>query len=236
MANIAIFTLTKDRLHYTKRTLLGLKKTAKGEFDHFIVDNGSRDGTAQFLTNNPAFKHVILNRKNLGISKASNQALDVITYMGGYEYIIKVDNDCDFIDPNWLDGLLDVELEKPGIYSPYVGGLRENKGGAPRIGLENIANHPVGITRVLGGICTIAPAYLFKTFRFTEKGKPYIWGAMAELCEKSGLPCGYVEDVSVEHMDTTDGQEAKYPKYFIKRKEERTTIYAGEDDDNNPHS
>lgn len=224
MAKIAVFSLTMNRLDYTKRMLLTLKKTAQGLYDHYIVDNGSTDGTVEFLTGNPAFKDVVFNKENLGISRASNQALNSIMAHGKYKYIIKVDNDCEFIDPDWLKVLLKVAKVRNMILSPFVEGLRENKGGAPRTSTSTIAGHPVGLTRTLGGICTLAPAHLFKTFRFTEQGKPYIWGAIKELIDKSGLPCGYVEDVKVKHMDTTSGQEAKYQDYFRKRNRERVAF------------
>lgn len=220
-AEIAVYTLTYDRLEYTKRTFRGLQETVGVPFDHYVVDNGSLDGTQLWLPRQN-LACVIHNHRNLGISRASNEALDAIRNSGiPYRYILKVDNDCEFVHSGWLQVLLDVLAEKPAILSPFVEGLRENKDGCPRIKTESIAGHQVGWTNSLGGICVIAPAEAYRSFRFAED-KPYIWGAMGELCAKSGLPCGYVEDVSVRHMDTTTGQEAAYPDYFIRRRRERT--------------
>jgi hypothetical protein len=37
----------------------------------------------------------------------------------------------------------------------------------------------------------------------------------------------YVEDMRVMHIDTTKGQQEKYPEYFDKRKYEKTHTYTG---------
>jgi GT2 family glycosyltransferase len=218
---IAIFTLTKDRLEYTQRTFKTLWATIPKEMDHVVVDNGSTDGTIEWLKGQDRLSLIIHNEQNLGISRASNQAVNAIMDRNGYDYIIKVDNDCDFIDTAWLPTLLEIQAKKQCIISPFVQGLNQNSGGAPRLSFEMIAGHRVGWTGFLGGICTMIPARAFRKFRWQEN-RPYIWGAMSELTSycKAMFPCGYAEDVFVEHMDGTLGQEMKYPEYFKLREVE----------------
>ena len=46
---VAFLTITWDRLEYTKRCLGSLRETTDYPYDHFIVDNGSKDGSAEYL-------------------------------------------------------------------------------------------------------------------------------------------------------------------------------------------
>jgi len=46
---IAIYTLTRDRLQYTQDCFSSLWQNAGMPFDHYIVDNGSEDGTVEWL-------------------------------------------------------------------------------------------------------------------------------------------------------------------------------------------
>jgi GT2 family glycosyltransferase len=71
---IAIYTLTRDRIEYTKKCFQSLQENAGYSYDHYIIDNGSKDGTADWLKEGNYTK-VIYNPENVGISNGSNQAL-----------------------------------------------------------------------------------------------------------------------------------------------------------------
>lgn len=47
--NIAVYTLTRDRIEYTQRSFAALRENAGCEFVHVIVDNGSEDGTVDWI-------------------------------------------------------------------------------------------------------------------------------------------------------------------------------------------
>jgi len=90
---IAIYTLTRDRLEYTEHCFASLKAQSWGyPYDHFVFDNGSQDGTVDWLRNE--YKPFFLARDdyNKGISLASNILLSEI-FHGNYDLIIKMDND-----------------------------------------------------------------------------------------------------------------------------------------------
>ena len=52
MNKIAVYTLTRDRIEYTKECFAMLESKAGIEYDHYIVDNGSQDGTVEWLKEN----------------------------------------------------------------------------------------------------------------------------------------------------------------------------------------
>jgi len=127
---IAVYTLTRDRLEYTKHCFETLMANAGLPYDHFVVDNGSTDGTPQWLRENESsFKHITLLPENIGISKASNLMLDEIM-KGGYDLIIKMDNDCEVLSDNILRDVVEIywQILNPRdqmILSPRVMGINK---------------------------------------------------------------------------------------------------------------
>lgn len=224
---IAVFTVTKDRMAYTRRTFEGLHAGAGTAFDHFVVDNGSTDGTAAYLRSHPRLAAVRFNEQNCGISVAWNQALEMIG--NGYDYVVKVDNDCESVTEGWLGTVIRLceIMQRRAVLSPFVDGLRENRGGAPRYGSLTVDGHEIGLTEHLGGISLAAPAEAYEGFRLPEYltlrgGQDHVFSTDVR---RRGFTLGYVEDVSVCHMDTTEGQHARYPDYFRLADRERRTVY-----------
>lgn len=227
---VAVFTLTKDRLAYTKRMFKALDEHTNRNYDHFVVDQGSTDGTVEFLKTRK-LKKLILNDTNTGISRGSNQALDLIG--DDYDYIMKMDNDAEIMTDNWLAEMVKLSVlgDDHAILSPYIEGIRSygNDGlaGMPRIQSVKVLGHTLGLTTHIGGISVLAPASIYKNFRFNEKD--YMSGqqdvSFSAYASQNGYAIAYVEDIKIEHMDTTKGQETKYPEYFKLRQEESRTVY-----------
>ena len=169
---VAIFSLTYDRLELTKKCFDSLYKTAGYPYHHFVIDNGSSDKTPEWLDEykeHHGFMFVIKNSENVGISIASNQAINAIQKVDAYDIIIKVDNDALFITPDWLKTMVKIWKSNHRLaMSPYVQGLRDNPGGAPRIGWGWIANEYLGMTKHLGGIVHFVDAEAYKEWRWGE--------------------------------------------------------------------
>lgn len=225
---VAIFSLTYDRLDYTKKCFESLYKTAGYDFDHYIVDNGSTDGTVEWLNQlSGPDKIVFLNPSNKGISAASNQAL---TAMGDrYDIIVKVDNDCLFLTDGWLAKMVEIwKANRMFIMSPYVQGLRDNPGGAPRHGWGEVKGEQLGLTKHVGGICVFADARAYKDFRWDEDS--FLHGMQdvefSQHALSQGFQPAYLENFFVEHYEGTAGQEKRYPEYFERRRLEKRTRYA----------
>ncbi len=204
---VAVLTLTRDRLEYTQHCFARLHEHAGCDFDHYVFDQGSTDGTASWLAEEEAlgyFHEVNLSPHNLGIHKAMNYWLDRID--GRYDVVVKVDNDCELIRPGTLRAVAECHIADPdAMIGPLVRGLRSPM---PRGLVRDIVGHRVAETPMIGGIMQPVPA----GYRYDESQPT--WGMDDNrLCDQASW-CGQLVDFPVNHYETTDGQWKRYPGYF----------------------
>ena len=111
---LSIITLTYNKLEYTKQFIESLYRYTK-DFELIIVDNGSTDGTVDFIKSLDKDNiKLIVNSKNLGFPKGNNQGLEIAEG----EYIGFLNNDI-LLSPNWFEECEKVFLkEKVGFISP----------------------------------------------------------------------------------------------------------------------
>lgn len=88
-----------DRLKYTQKAIESVLKQTFKDFTLTIVDNGSKDGTVEYLKSlkDPRID-LIFNEENEGLSVATNQALS----NKNAEFVGRVDNDIVFPE-EWLE-------------------------------------------------------------------------------------------------------------------------------------
>jgi len=227
---IAIFSITYDRLEYTKLAFESLRKTAGRPFDHYVVDNGSKDRTPKWLQQEMdarRIKQIILNPDNKGISIASNQALDAIGTE--YDIVVKFDNDCICLTQGWLAKMVEIWKSNHMIaLSCYVQGLKDNPGGAQRIGYGYINRELIGMTKHLGGICHFVDFKGYRGFRWPETEQ--LHGVQdLEFSQHllfNGYQMGYLENYYVNHGPMgSEAQYKDYKSYFERRKKEKVERY-----------
>lgn len=221
---VAVYTLTMNRLLYTQQLLLKAQQMAGFPLDWYVFDQGSTDGTAEWLVSHRScFKGMVLWPQNIGICAAHNAMAQMLLAQSCHDLIMKVDNDCEMRTEGWLKAVVEVcsAIEGGGItsyaVSPRVTGI-----GTPvrRIKQEVVAGHPFGHTQIVGGISMCVPARTFAEFQL-----PKIPGHTADdshICrwtkEKGGV-VGYIEDLEAHHFETTIGQARRFPEYFAGRKD-----------------
>lgn len=214
---VAIFTLTRDRFLYTKRCFNLLWQNAGYPYAHYVIDNGSTDGTAEWLVaNRQRFTLVGLEPENIGISRASNTALNLIG--NHYDLICKMDNDCEMITANLVAEMVRVfkDAPRPMMLSPRVEGINRQPKRAYTI---TVGDYEVGRTGIVGGLCHWLPADVYQRYRSPED-LPKAWGQDDHLCDwvyKQGIEMGYVEALTVNHYEGTTGQAQRYPDYFARK-------------------
>lgn len=237
--NVAVYTLTRDRLDYTKVCFESLKENAGYPYDHYVLDNGSEDETPNWITwGYPERFYFTRMTRNVGISRGSNILLDEIFHqkskgqerippINQYDLIIKMDNDCLLKHKNTIKDLVEIYSERPfkaqHILSPRVDGIVNQ----PHRGRSTqMAGRPVGYTAIVGGLFHCVPAAVYAQYRYPEN-IPLAHGQDDHFCnwaKSKGAEVGYVESIVVEHFRTTNGQAEDYPEYFKRKWIEEKTL------------
>lgn len=212
---IAVVTMTRDRLEYTDKCFQSLREKAGCQYDHYILDNGSKDGTAEWLLNNSrGFKRILLSSDNLGLLHGFNILLSILD--GNYDVVIKFDNDC-FVHTEDTLKIIVQEMARMGwgaTISPRVLGLNK-----PPIPIRTIKKDGYTFSELnhFGGIFYPIPWKYAKPMG----GKAFIargldW-KLSERMRNFGLKLYYLEETKVEHCDGTNKQAEKYPEYFSRK-------------------
>ena len=101
-SKVTILILTWNGLAYTKRCLETLRAlTLFPDYDVVVVDNGSTDGTVEYLRSCPDVR-LFENGDNLGFVKGNNRAL---AECDGDSDFVLLNNDTEIIQPDWLNRL-----------------------------------------------------------------------------------------------------------------------------------
>lgn len=150
-----ILYITFNRLAYTRKTLPAMIENAGADFMLTIVDNGSRDGTVEYLQvarkkYGRFIKTIIFNRENQGIAQPTNEfwKQSKATFLG------KVDNDT-LVPPGWLARLLDAHHKADTL--GVIGGFHFHKDYVNQEALERRVMNINGVSLIpdshIGGCC-----------------------------------------------------------------------------------
>lgn len=209
---IAVLTATRDRLEYTKHCFRTLHENAGCDFDHYVFDQGSQDGTFEWLLLGEGDRALHIHPENVGISRAMNELVAMAEKEEGYDVFVKFDNDCELLTPNTVCDLAELAVEWDAILSPRIYGLRNPPPTISRF-------DEIDETPMVGGIFMAIPAHVFKTFRYSEDNP--VWGGDdVQICQwhrSQGGITGYVRGYDANHYKTTDGQHDDFPAYFERR-------------------
>lgn len=203
---ISLMMVTYNRIELTKKTIENIKKKTPEEYNLIIVDNGSTDGTVEYLKTLDC--HLILNKENLGIAKGRNQALWKADQLGT-EWYCTVDNDIDVPD-GWLTKCINILKDNPAYGA--IGINFEPKS----YQLVKINNHifqekPRGN---LGTACMVFGRKLHSAIGFFKEYNKYgledsDFGARARV---SKFKLGYLKENGI-HLGEDNGKTDEYRKF-----------------------
>ena len=109
-ARTSIIILSYNALDYTQLCLESIRQNTKqGTYEIIVVDNGSTDGSAEWLQSQNHIR-CILNRDNKGFPKGCNQGLK----LAAGENLLLLNNDT-IVTPGWLDNMLTALHSRPDI-------------------------------------------------------------------------------------------------------------------------
>lgn len=174
----SIVILTWNELEYTKKCVASIRKHTPEPHEIIFVDNGSSDGTPEWLATVPGAK-VIANAKNLGFAAGANQGIRAATG----ERILLLNNDT-LVTEGWLTALAkhlhaDPSCGLVGPVSNYVSGPqldatakydseRAMEAHAKRVRRKNSGRSEE--VRRLVGFCLLVRADVFRSAGLFDEG------------------------------------------------------------------
>lgn len=134
----SIVIVTYNELAYTRKCLQSLFDRTDEPIEVIVVDNGSTDGTVEFLKAIPEIR-VICNPNNRGYPAAANQGIRAASG----DQIVLLNNDC-IVTSGWLRRLLDALYSRPdvGLAGPLTNctaGRQRNEAAYPLRELDDFA-------------------------------------------------------------------------------------------------
>jgi GT2 family glycosyltransferase len=197
---------TYNRLDLTKKTIENISNKTKCDYNLIIVDNGSTDGTVDYIKT--ITSHLILNEENLGIGRARNQALAYADKLNT-DWYATIDNDIDVPD-NWLTDCINI-LKNNGDYGAI--GVNMESTSYPII-VKNgctFQNKPQGN---LGTACMVFRKQLHQAIGFFKEYNKYgledsDFGMRARFF---GYKLGYLENNGI-HLGVGDYDVGDYRKW-----------------------
>jgi glycosyltransferase involved in cell wall biosynthesis len=163
---IDVVFIAHNRLDYTKRALASVLAEENDDFRVTIWDNGSSDGTAEYLrtqANHKRVKEAVFCRSNLGQVRAVNE----IWGKSKADLVGKLDNDC-ILPQGWSTAFSKVheEVDILGAMAcwPFFADdfdYQRAKGKIQRFGTHQLLRHP----------WTCGTGFLIKRQIFTEIGQ-----------------------------------------------------------------
>jgi GT2 family glycosyltransferase len=115
---LSICTLTWDGLPLTKKFVESVKKNTVGDYELIMVDNGSGDGTQEYIRQFADKYHFF--SQNVGFAKGFNKALS----LASGDYLLVINNDTE-VPADWFSKLkqaLDKDPQAGLVYPCYTSG------------------------------------------------------------------------------------------------------------------
>jgi glycosyltransferase involved in cell wall biosynthesis len=98
---VSVIIPTYNRLHYIKKCLYALFRQTSREFEIIIVDDGSTDGTYEYLEGMRRTDFILLKEKNKGPAAARNLGVK----HSKADYIAFIDDDC-IPQKRWVENII----------------------------------------------------------------------------------------------------------------------------------
>lgn len=226
MIDTTMMMVTYNRLDLTKQTLNSLWETTKEPFQLVVVDNGSSDGTIEYLQNMqktaPMKMHIVPLQENQGIAVGRNIALREANKLGT-KWFCTIDNDVKMPD-GWLGECVDI--------------LTSNKGyGAIGVNMEITNIYPL-VTKGgfkfqdkpqgnLGTACMVFRKQLHQMIGYftTEYGmygeEDADFGMRARV---AGFKLGYIERMGT-HIGADEDEKSEYRKFKTKQHADNLALF-----------
>lgn len=215
-ADTAIMMVTYNRLELTKQMLENLYKNTKRPFYLVIIDNGSSDGTKEFLLSGylidkQAAYVCHFNNENQGIAIGRSQGLFYANKeFPDVKWFATVDNDIE-VPENWLNNCIEIMETVPGY-----GMIGVNMEGVeyPLVSKNGkVFQHKAQGN--LGTACMVFPKKLHKMIGYFNTSYKFYahedadYGFRARLC---GFQLGYIQEKGA-HVGEGENDVGEYREF-----------------------
>ena len=102
MPKVAVMVINLNGMHHLENCLNSLRYQTYPNYEVYIVDNGSTDGSLTFIKKYYPWVKIIAFMKNLGFAKGYNEAVKKIN---GFDFVVFLNNDTK-ADEKWLSELV----------------------------------------------------------------------------------------------------------------------------------
>ena len=106
MPKVSVLVINYNGKHYLRECFESLKNQTYGNYDVYIVDNGSTDGSVEYVNEGFPWVRVIAFKENLGFARAYDEAIKSIDS----DLVALLNNDTR-VDRRWLQELVNVMIE-----------------------------------------------------------------------------------------------------------------------------
>ena len=221
MYRVAIVILNWNGLGYLQDCLASLQAQTYTDWQVIVVDNGSTDGSVEWVAENFPQARLIRNETNMGFAAPNNQAIRA----SDAEYIVTLNNDTR-ADPRWLEALVSAADEHPdvgmcmskmlfadrpqdinstGISLDPVGIAWDRRGGEPD---DDRETEPVEILGPCAGAALYRRAMLDQIGLFDEDFFAYLEDVdLAWRARLAGWRCLHVPTARVYHVHSATAVE-----------------------------
>lgn len=226
---VAVCTTTRDRLAYTKMCFRSLVDKAGCPFDWLVLDNGSTDGSKEWLQCYPRLMGKYWYTENQGLSKSYNVLIKAL--IQDYDYIVHFDNDCLVLSENILAKIMKIyenPLYKDWVLSPQVAGISTQIMRTKMHLLGEVGDAVLGEVPHVGHIFMCVPSSVYKEYLTTggyPETLPKGMGQDTVFCQwlqATGHKIANVENLVVQHFEGTHAQAVRFPLYHARKIRERT--------------
>lgn len=185
----------------------------------YLVDDGSQDGTYEFMKKFPLPSIVVKHDESIGLRNTILEFFDHVKDVKP-DYISKVDNDC-LVPNDWLDKLIEVMEEASAeIVSPNV----SETNAAYKYGKMKLKRGAFIPSDIVGGVWTMKASVLDDII-FEKTGTSGIRGAfniINQICVAKDPVIGWTDAVTFEDIGHLGGTHPLH----IKSEEHR--VYSAE--------
>ncbi len=206
---VHICMTTFNRIDFTKLTLDSLVESRKVGYPFIltVVDNNSKDETAEYLKNKwkeGIIQNLVLLEENLGVAKAANLGWQ----LEDDTYYIKFDNDITFKNPNWLQPMVEIVDNVPQI------GILAYKFEQQSFPLKTFGNYTVQqkVNGAIGGACVLIPKRTHDTLGYWREDYQKYGEEDADFSFRAyydGFILAYMKDNLGIHLPENFGYEAE---------------------------